>query len=92
MEHAPEALNIFQSNAQHAMGEDEHAKRINFTELTEDDRRLYELYKGEQLGAEQIKEAVQAASMAEQVSSAFFRGWLASRVNVQLLRREMKKR
>jgi hypothetical protein len=85
-------LESFRRTIQNEMGNDEHAKNINFEELTEHDRELYELYRQDNLGIEQIKQASNEAKMSGARSSGFFRGWLANMVGIRILREEMKKR
>lgn len=94
MEHQPEhedGLAAFRQDARQAMGNDEHAQRLDFAELDEVDEVLYQLFIAGILTIDRIKQGVHDASAAGHRSSALFRGWLANKVTVQILRAGMKK-
>ncbi len=80
-------IDSFRLRAKEAMGDDEHAKRLTFGELNETDMFLFDMYEEDLLDGERIKEAVREAAAAGERSSALFRGWLANKMAIRMLRR-----
>lgn len=82
-------LESFRRYVQLEMGDDEHAKRINFQELNDRDMVLYELYRHDILTPERIKQASNDARDSGERSSGLFRGWLASKMLGQMLKKAL---
>jgi hypothetical protein len=96
-EHEPLSEHIgdivwFRQHIKEEMGNNEHAKHINFDELDERDMTLYDLYQAGILKLEQIQEASNDAQQWGERSSGLFRGWLANKLGSQIMKQEMAAR